>query len=225
MVRKFWQALGWRICGILAVSLLLSMGASRADAADAVRIMMIGDSITAGYGLPATDALPARLQAALHNAGYAHVSILNKGISGDTTSGGLARLQWTLDDTPADAVIIALGANDVLRGLPPDFTEENLRAMLRVLQAEAKPVLLVGMLANPTLGPDFQAHFDAIYPKLAKEYGVLLYPFLLDGVVGDLALNQADGIHPNAQGVEIIAKKMMPYVISLVKQATETAKP
>lgn len=180
------------------------------------RIAMLGDSLTAGYGLPAEDALPVQLQAALAAQG-AQVTILNAGVSGDTTAGGLARLDWMLEDKPA-AVLVALGSNDGLRGIDPAATRANLTQILDRLQAKGVPVMLVGMLAPPNLGPEYGRDFDAAYPALATEKGVPLYPFILDGVVTDPALNQADGIHPNAAGAKIVAERMAPAVKAFLQE-------
>lgn len=171
---------------------------------------MIGDSLTAGYGLPADEAIPPRLQAALAARGIQSI-IENAGVSGDTTAGGRARLDWALGSKP-DYVILELGGNDALRGLSPAETEANLDAMLQVLKTKSIKVLLAGMRAPPNLGRAYAQQFDAIYPRLAEKYGVPLYPFILDGVAGDLQLNQQDGIHPNAKGVSIIVARLLPAV-------------
>ncbi len=202
----------------LAVSLGAAIGLAILDggavAAEPVRLLAFGDSLTAGYGLPEADGFVARLEAALAARGHA-VEVINGGVSGDTTAGGRDRLEWALGDDP-DAVILALGANDGLRGLDPAVTRDNLASMLATLAARDLPVLLVGMLAPPNLGPDYGARFDAVYPALAEEWGVPLYPFFLEGVATDPALNQADGIHPNAAGVEVIVEAMLPAVEALL---------
>ncbi|PLX98794.1 MAG: arylesterase, partial [Desulfuromonas sp.] len=166
------------------------------------RITVLGDSLTAGYGLAADDAFPARLGNSLRTAGHA-VTVINAGVSGDTTAGGRARLDWLLADRP-DALIVELGGNDALRGLDPEQTRANLAAILERLQQERIPVLLAGMRAPRNLGREYTAEFDRIFPELAEHYDLLFYPFFLDGVVGSPQLNQADGIHPNAQGVAVI---------------------
>ena len=173
-----------------------------------LRILMLGDSLTAGYGLPARDALPARLEAALRDRGL-DVRIINAGVSGDTSAGGLARLEWALADRP-HALVVALGANDALRAIDPSVTRSSLSRLLDVLGERRLPVLLAGMMAPRNLGRDYGARFDAIYPQLAARHGVLLYPFLLDGVATVAALNQADGLHPNAAGVEVIVGRILP---------------
>ena len=182
-----------------------------------LRILMLGDSLTAGYGLASGDALPVRLEAALRHRGLG-VEVINAGVSGDTTAGGLARLQWALAARP-HAVIVALGANDALRAVDPAVTHSNLDRMLAALAERRLPALLAGMLAPRNLGPDYIARFDAIYPQLASRHGTLLYPFLLDGVATVAALNQADGVHPNVAGVEVIVERMLPSVLCLVHRA------
>ena len=176
---------------------------------------MLGDSITAGYGLPRTDALPVRLEAALRAAGR-DVRVINAGVSGDTTAGGRARLDWALADRP-DAAIVALGGNDGLRGLDPRQSLANLTAILDRLAARNIPVMLAGMLAPPNLGADFGREFSEVFERLARERPQLVfYPFLLEGVAGDAALNQSDRIHPNLRGVEEMVRRMLPSVDSLL---------
>ncbi len=181
-----------------------------AAAAEPVRILAYGDSLTAGYGLAPEDAFPARLEAALRRAGH-DVRVINGGVSGDTAAGGRARLDWALADRP-DMAILELGANDALRGLDPDRTFADLDAILARFRAEGIAVLLAGMRAPPNLGPEYVAAFDGIFPRLAEKHGVALYPFFLEGVAADPALNQADGIHPNAAGVRAIVERILPYV-------------
>jgi acyl-CoA thioesterase-1 len=182
-----------------------------------VRLLAFGDSLIHGYGLPPDESLPAQLEAALRAAGE-DVTVINGGNSGDTTASGLSRLQWTLAGG-ADAVLLSLGSNDGLRGLEPAETEKNLRAMLEILRAAKLPVLLAGMYAPRNLGQDYAAEFDAIYPRLAAEYDTLFYPFLLQGVALEPALNQADGIHPNAEGVAMIVAGLLPEAQRLVQEA------
>ncbi len=179
------------------------------------RLMVLGDSLTAGYGLPSAQAFPVRLEAALRARGIA-VTVLNAGVSGDTTAGGLARLDWSLADKPTHA-IVELGANDMLRGLDPAQAKRNLDQILTRLRKDKLPVLIAGMLASRNLGADYQSRFDAMYPDLAKQHGVALYPFFLDGVATDPALNQSDGIHPNARGVDIIVERILPAVLTLLE--------
>jgi acyl-CoA thioesterase I len=192
----------------------LIIGASGAWSKPVPRLLMLGDSITAGYGLPSTQSLPVRLQAALEQAGY-EVEVINGGVSGDTSAGGLARVDWMLADRP-DRVIVELGANDGLRGVDPKEAYDNLDRILSKLDAAKIPVLLAGMLAPPNLGPDYGREFAAMYPKLAAKHHCLLYPFLLDGVAAKPELNQADGLHPNAQGVRVMVGRLLPYVERLL---------
>ncbi len=182
-----------------------------------VKILALGTSLTQGLGVPPGLDLTAVLEARLKASG-SNVKIINAGVSGDTSAGGLARLDWSLADHP-QAAIIELGSNDALRGQSPAETEKNLSAILTRLQAAHIAVLLTGMKAPRNLGPEYAAQFDAIYPRLAKRYDVLFYPFILDGVATDPKLNQADGIHPNPAGVKIIADRMLPLVRRLVLQA------
>jgi acyl-CoA thioesterase I len=202
---------------ILAVAMacMLALWTGAVAAADKpLTIVALGDSLTAGFGLAASDAFPAKLQQALAAKGIA-VTISNAGVSGDTMSGGLARLDWSVPpDT--DAVILELGANDALRGLDPAVTR---RALDRILGAFAKrniPVLLCGMLAPRNLGADYARAFDSMFPELAKTYDAVLYPFFLDGVAADPKLNQRDGLHPTAAGVDVIVAKILPKVEELI---------
>lgn len=186
-------------------------GAARAEPA---RILVLGDSIAAGYGLAADEAFPARLESHLRRAGR-EVRVIDAGVSGDTTAGGLARLDWALADRP-HVVIVELGGNDGLRGIAPQATRANLDAILARLKARGPRVLLTGMLAPPNLGAEYGRAFDAIYPELAAKYGVALYPFVLDGVAAQPDLNQRDGIHPNARGVAVMVDRIAPYVVRLL---------
>ncbi|MFO1474972.1 MAG: arylesterase [Lysobacterales bacterium] len=188
-------------------------------AAAETRILALGDSLTAGYGLPAGQGFTFQLEQALKAKGL-DVRVLNAGVSGDTTAGGLARLDWALGDKP-DAAIVALGANDMLRGLDPTRAEQNLDAILGKLKARGVKVLLAGMRAAPNLGRDYAGRFDAIYPELSRKYGVELYPFFLDGVAGIAALNQPDGMHPTAEGIGAMVQRILPYVERLVGQARQ----
>jgi acyl-CoA thioesterase-1 len=186
-----------------------------AVAAQPIKILALGSSLTQGYGLPPGTEFPVQLQAALKKAGI-DATVTNAGVSADTSAGGLARLDWSLADHP-DAVILELGSNDMLRGIPPSETEKNLRAILVKLKAAHVRVLMTGMYAQHNLGADYVKQFDAIYPRLAKDYNVLFYPFFLDGVALNPKLNQADGMHPNPAGVKVIVARMLPYVKKLVK--------
>jgi acyl-CoA thioesterase-1 len=197
---------------------LLTLACLAPPAGAATRILALGDSLTAGYGLAAEDSFPARLQAWLRGHGV-DAEVTNAGVSGDTSAGGLARLDWTLGK-PADAVLIELGANDALRGIDPRLTGQNLDEILSRLDRRHVKVLLLGMKAPSNWGADYQAAFDAVFPALAERHHVPLYPFFLDGVALDPALNQPDGLHPNARGVEVIVNRIGPYVLRLIGAAT-----
>ena len=184
-------------------------------AAEDIRILLYGDSLLAGLGLSAEESLMGQLQAAM-DAERIQATLVNASVSGDTTADGLARLDWTLGDAP-DAVILELGANDMLQGLPATDARANLEAIMARLDQLGVPVLLLGMKANRALGSDYVDEFDAIYPDLAQEHGTLLYPFFLDGVALDPDLNQPDLRHPNADGVAVIVAGMMPLVEQLVQ--------
>jgi acyl-CoA thioesterase-1 len=189
-------------------------------AAEPLRILAFGDSLTSGYGLPDADSFPSQLERALIAAGE-NVKLINGGVAGDTSAGGLARLDWTLADKP-DLVLLEFGANDGLRGLDPAATRENIAAMLTRLAQDRIPTLLIGMKAPRNLGADYVAAFDPLYEDLARQFQVPLVPFYLDGVAGDPALNQSDGIHPNAAGVATIVKRIAPEVIALIKARKES---
>jgi acyl-CoA thioesterase-1 len=205
-----------RIKRMLIMIAAIAMVATATHAAT-VKILALGTSLTQGLGVPPGLDLTAVLEARLRASGM-DVKIINAGVSGDSSAGGLARLDWSLADHP-QAAIIELGSNDALRGQSPAQTEKNLSAILARLTAAHIAVLLTGMKAPRNLGPEYAAQFDAIYPRLAKQYRVLFYPFILDGVATNPKLNQADGIHPNPAGVKIIADRMFPYVKRLVLQA------
>jgi acyl-CoA thioesterase-1 len=191
-------------------------GAALASLARAEALVVaLGDSLVAGYGLAAEEGFAAVLERRLAEAGVA-ARVENAGVSGDTTAGGLARLGWAVGGG-VDLVIVELGANDMLRGIEPAVTRDNLDAILTDLTARKIPVLLAGMKAQRNLGPDYAAEFDAIYPELAAKHGVALYPFFLEGVARRLEMNQGDGLHPNAQGVEHIVKTMLPVVTKLLR--------
>lgn len=190
--------------------LVFSLAAKPAGAAEPVKILVLGDSLTAGLGLPASKAFPAQLEAALQQSG-SKVRVINAGVSGDTTQGGLNRLSWALSDKP-DLVIVELGANDMLRGLDPGQTRKNLDAILRRLKKAKHRVILAGMRAAPNLGPRYVRAFDGLFPQLAKKHDVAIYPFFLEGVALKPMLNQPDGMHPNARGVGVIVKRILPTV-------------
>jgi acyl-CoA thioesterase-1 len=181
-----------------------------------VRIVVLGDSLSAGLGLAAQDALPAKLERALRAKGL-DVTIENAGVSGDTAAGGLARLDWSVAEG-TDAVILELGANDALRGSDPAQTRATLETIIRRLKTRKIAVLLAGMLAPRNLGPDYAKAFDPIYPELAAAHDLILYPFILDGVAGNAALNQGDGLHPTAAGVDVMVSRMLPKAEELVAQ-------
>ena len=177
-------------------------------------ILDFGDSLTAGYGLAPAQAFPARLEAALRREGI-EARVVNGGVSGDTTAGGLARLEWALADKP-DLVILALGANDALRGIDPTTVRGNLDKMIRKVEAVRAKVLLIGMLAPPNWGEEYKTAFDRIFPELAKIHDVPLYPFFLEGVAMKPEFNQSDGLHPNERGVAVLVERLAPIVARLV---------
>jgi acyl-CoA thioesterase-1 len=181
-------------------------------------ILDFGDSLTAGYGLAPDQAFPPRLQAALHLQGI-EARVVNAGVSGDTTAGGLARLDWALVDKP-DLVILALGANDALRGIEPSTVRDNLDKMIRKVQATGAKVLLLGMLAPPNWGEEYKRAFDQIFPDLAHLHNLPLYPFFLEGVAMNPELNQPDGLHPNERGVGVLVDRIAPVVAGLIRGAS-----
>lgn len=206
---------GTQRCTIVTLFWVLALAFSSLEAARPVRILVLGDSLTAGLGLPQAQSFPAQMQQALSAMGH-NVVLINGGVSGDTTAGGLARLGWALADNP-DAVIVALGANDGLRAIDPALTRHNLEQILEQLQRRQLPVLLLGMTAPPNLGLEYGQQYNSIYLYLATRYQVLLYPFFLEGVAAVEALNQADGIHPNAKGVKVLVERILPYVLQLLE--------
>jgi acyl-CoA thioesterase-1 len=210
------QTVFCRVAVALACALALS-AVPAAAAEKPLTIVALGDSLTAGYGLKNHDAFPAKLQEALAAKGIA-VTVNNAGVSGDTMSGGLARLDWSVPPE-TDAVILELGANDALRGLDPAVTRRALDAILAALARRNIPVLLCGMLAPRNMGADYASAFDPMFPELAKTYGAVLYPFFLDGVATDPKLNQGDGLHPTAAGVDVIVMKILPKVEELIARA------
>ncbi|MBY3183752.1 arylesterase [Rhizobium laguerreae] len=196
---------------VIAVSLIF------ATAADARTINLVGfgDSLMAGYQLPHGDGFPEKLQAALKAKGL-DVTIANAGVSGDTTTGGLARIDWSVPDG-TDGVILELGANDALRGIPPEESEKNLDQMIIRLKERGIAVLLAGMMAPPNMGADYAARFNPIYQKLSEKHGLPLYAFFLDGVALEAGLKLDDGMHPNARGVDVMVEKMEPAVTNFVE--------
>lgn len=191
-------------------------------AAEPLRIVALGDSLMAGYGLAEKEGFPAKLQAALRAKGH-DVEVINAGVSGDTASGGLTRLDWSVPKDAA-AVILELGANDALRAVNPAETRKALDEALRRLRERKLEVLLAGMLAPPNMGAEYSAAFDRIYPELAQKHSVLLYPFFLDGVAAVEKLNQRDGIHPTAAGVDVIVERILPSVEKLIAQTRANQK-
>jgi len=205
---------GARLLALLALVLTAALPGSVAAEGKPVTILAFGDSLVAGLGLGSRDGFTARLEAALKAKGV-EARVVNAGLSGDTSAGGVARLDWALEPKP-DFAIVELGANDGLRGLDPAQTRANLDAILTKLKAKGVPLLFAGMYAPPNLGPDYGKAFNALYPELAAKHGVLFYPFFLEGVAADPALNQPDGIHPNAKGVDVIVVRILPHVLKLI---------
>lgn len=202
----------------MAVPLLALLVALPVSAmAEPMRLLVLGDSLTAGYNLPQDKAFPVQLEQALHDNGH-DVTVLNGGISGDTTAGGRARLDWVLAEEP-DAAIVALGGNDGLRGLDPAQTRAHLTAIVQDLKARDVQVMIAGMLAPPNLGRDYGDAFNAVFPEVAAQTGALHYPFFLEGVAADPALNQPDGIHPTAEGVAVMVQNILPTVEDLLRKA------
>jgi len=205
------------IVAVFGASFGIAAQAQQAGVRSPVKIVALGDSLTAGYGLSAKDGFVPRLQAAVTARGIA-AEVVNAGVSGDTSSDGLARLDWSVPQGTA-AVIVELGANDMLRGIKPQITRDALDAILKRLSTRHIAVLLSGMRAAPNLGADYGKAFEAIYPDLAAKYGALLYPFFLDGVAGNLKLVQPDGLHPNPTGVGVIVERILPKVEELITRA------
>ena len=201
-----------KLSAVLAFAVLMI----NAAAAQTVTLLALGDSLIAGYGLQPSDAFPVKLEAALKARGH-DVKVINAGVAGDTALDGASRLDWALSKE-VDAVIVEFGANDALRGLPVPQAEQALDQLLGNLAERKLPVLLSGMRAPPNLGPDYQAAFDGMYPRLAAKHGTLLYPFFLDGVAAEVKLNQADGMHPNPAGVDVIVSRILPDVERLLDQ-------
>lgn len=200
---------------LVSAMVLMTAGAASAQtpaqgATNPVKMVVLGDSLSAGLGLAASAAFPAKLKKALQAKGIA-VDMINAGVSGDTSSGGRDRLDWSIPEG-TEAVILELGANDALRGIDPKVTRAALTDILTRLKARKIAVLLCGMLAPPNYGSDYSARFNAIYPDLSKQFGVPLYPFFLEGVATEAKLNQADGMHPTAEGVDVIVKNILPSV-------------
>ncbi|MEQ8602758.1 MAG: arylesterase [Marivibrio sp.] len=207
--------------GAAALMLAVLIGAARAqDGDERPVILALGDSLTAGYGLSKAESFPSVLEDALAEAGRP-AEVINAGVSGDTTKGGLSRVDWLLTEDP-DVVLLELGSNDGLRALDPQQTYENLAAIIEKSQQAGAHVLLAGMLAPPNLGRDYGREFNAVFPRLADEYDVTFYPFFLEGVAAEPQLNQSDGMHPNADGVEVIVDNILPTVIEALDAAAGT---
>ena len=204
---------------VLMLALMTVANPAWAEATKPIKLVVLGDSLSAGLGLPAQDAFPAKLQKALQAKGIA-VDMINAGVSGDTSSGGRDRLDWSVPDG-TEGVIVELGANDAMRGIDPDLTRAALTDIVGRLKARKIAVMLCGMLAPPNFGADYGARFNSIYPDLAKQFDVPLYPFFLDGVAADAKLNQADGIHPTAEGVDIVVNNMLPTVEAFLRTIGE----
>lgn len=215
-----------QVVGILAlvnvfVGLICAGGTASealAEAAKPIRIVAFGDSLSSGYGLKPSQSFPAQLQKELKARGH-NVVVTNAGVAGDTTAGGLKRLAWAVPDG-TDAVILELGANDALRGIDPKVTRSNLEKVIAGLQKRRIPILLAGMLSPANWGGSYSENFDAIFPDLARTYGLVFYPFFLEGVVLNAKLNQDDGMHPTGKGVAEIVKRMIPSVEELIARAT-----
>ena len=202
-------------------ALIIAMNVLNSQASD-YTILAFGDSLTAGYGLPAENGFTHKLEQKLKKDGL-NITVFNGGVSGDTSSGGLARLEWVLSSVnngKPDLVILELGANDALRGITPEITRSNIKKMLEILKKNSVNVLVAGMIAPPNMGEDYGNKFNPIYPELAKEYNYPLYPFFLDGVAGNKSLNQDDAMHPNANGVDEIVKRISPKIREILLRKT-----
>lgn len=199
---------------ILIMTLAVALNSAAGAAEAPKKLMVFGDSLTAGYGLPRGEAFPVKLQERLKQEG-AEVEVLGQGVSGDTTAGGLSRIEYALKKNP-DYVILELGGNDMLRAIDPAVTRANLTKIMEILKARQIPVLLAGMRAYGNLGPDIDSAYVKMYKELAEKYDCVLYPFFLDGVVADRALNLDDGIHPNQKGIAVIVDRILPAVAELL---------
>jgi acyl-CoA thioesterase-1 len=204
---------------VLMLALMTVANPAWAEATKPIKLVVLGDSLSAGLGLPAQEAFPAKLQKALQAKGIA-ADMINAGVSGDTSSGGRDRLDWSVPEG-TEGVIVELGANDAMRGIDPDLTRAALTDIVGRLKARKIAVMLCGMLAPPNFGADYGARFNSIYPDLAKQFDLPLYPFFLDGVAADAKLNQADGIHPTAEGVDIVVNNMLPTVEAFLRTIGE----
>ncbi len=202
------------LCAVLLLGAVLH---NPAAAEEPIRVLAFGDSLTAGYGLPEAETLTAQLSQALTKMGR-DAAVINGGVSGDTTAGGAARIDWALADQP-QVMILALGGNDMLRGIDPASTRSNLEAVIAKAKAAGVEIVLAGMLAPPNLGVDYKRAFDALYPELAQAHDLLFLPFLLQDVAQVSGLNQADGLHPNGEGVAIMVRHLLPLVTEAMDRA------
>ena len=207
---------------VLITILTVSSSFANSTAPNSVVILALGDSLTAGYGLGRDDSFPRQLENSLASSGYP-VTVINGGVSGDTSAGGLARLEWSIAGKP-QIVIVELGANDALRGVDPAQTYDNLNQIIVRLKKAGCRIVFAGMRAPRNLGLDYTVEFDQIYPDLAERHDLDLYPFFLEGVAADPGLNQADGIHPNAEGVRVVVKGIQPLVVKAVEEIVDTKK-
>ncbi len=203
----------------IIVGLLLALLVSNTSFGNTIRLVAIGDSLIAGYGLPVEDGFVSQLEKALKARSF-DVQIFNAGVSGDTTSGGLARIDWVLTDDYS-GVILHLGHNDAFRGIAVEQVRSNMNKLIANIKQRGLPIVMSGAMAPRNLGPDYYLEFDLIFPDLAEKYDLLFYPFFLDGVATDPGLNQGDGIHPNKDGVAFIVERIVPYVEQLIHQVSE----
>ena len=204
-----------KIIKIFALTILFIAIKAQSILADNYTILAFGDSLTAGYGLMQEQGFTYQLEQELNQLGH-NVTVVNGGVSGDTTSGGLSRLEWVLSSVKGgkpDLVILELGANDALRGITPDITRSNMEKMLSILKQAELKTLVAGMIAPPNMGHKYGAEFNRIFPELSEKYHTHLYPFFLEGVAGNAALNQSDAVHPNADGIKVIVKNIIPYIL------------
>jgi acyl-CoA thioesterase-1 len=215
-------ALSRRLIAVFVLASIYAFAFPSATVAQSLRIVALGDSLTAGYGLTEREAFPVKLQAALKAKGH-DVEVINAGVSGDTSTGGLARLDWSVPEK-TDAVILELGANDALRAVDPSVTRKALDDAIAKLRGRKIEVLLTGMMAPPNFGGDYAARFNPIYPDLAKKHDVVFYPFFLDGVATVTKLNLKDGIHPTAEGIDLIVARILPKVEELIARVRANRK-
>jgi acyl-CoA thioesterase-1 len=201
---------------VLITILTVTTSFANSTSSNKVVVLAFGDSLTAGYGLTRENSFPVQLENSLASSGYA-VTVINAGVSGDTSAGGLARLGWSLADKP-DVVLVELGANDALRGLAPSQTYRNLDQIITRLKKTDCLIVFAGMRAPRNLGADYTSEFDQIYPDLAERHKLLFYPFFLEGVAADRELNQADGIHPNAEGVRVVVQGVQPIIVKAIEE-------